>query len=405
MRIGMIAPLEMRVPPVGYGGTELVVSLLTEELVRRGHDVTLFASGDSQTRAELVAGCECFLRGSDRDRAILSMLNVTACLERADDFDLIHNHTCLEGLATAGLVRTPVLTTLHGGLVGDARLLFERYRGWYNTISRSAKSLLPRKRGFAGVVYNAIDCASHPFDPAPRDAARPLLFLSRISREKGPHLAIEVARRLGERLLVAGNIDDVDRDYFASEVAPGIDGERIVYLGEADAARKRELLAGARCLLAPITWDEPFGLFMIEAMASGTPVVAMRRGSAPEVVSSGVTGFVVDSVEEMADAVRRIGGIDPAACRRWVESRFDVPRMVDSYLAVYARVLGPDATDSARRGAAATSPPRPRRRPLAARPGAPRLRGDDAGRGRAGRRRPAGRGSPRGRGNGAAPGS
>jgi glycosyltransferase involved in cell wall biosynthesis len=204
MRIAMIAPLEMRVPPLAYGGTELVVGLLTEELVRRGHDVTLFASGDSVTRARLASICPTFLQGSGRDAGILTMLNVVSCLQRADEFDIIHNHTCFEGLATAGLARSPVLTTLHGGLSGDWLLLFERYQGWYNTISQSAKSLLPPKERFASVIYNAIDCTSYPFNGGGRDDY--LLFLSRISEEKGPHLAIEVARRLEMRLLIAGNV-------------------------------------------------------------------------------------------------------------------------------------------------------------------------------------------------------
>src|SRR5690606_35891251 len=188
MRIGMVAPLEMRVPPAAYGGTELVVSLLTEELVRRGHDVTLFASGDSITSAKLVPGCPRFLRGTDRNAYILNMLNVVACMGRAGEFDIIHNHTCPEGMAMAGLSQTPVLTTLHGGLGGDYLLLFDGYEGWYNTISKSARSLLPDKARFAGVIYNAIDVPTDPFNPCERGNRR--LFLSRMSAEKGPHLAI-----------------------------------------------------------------------------------------------------------------------------------------------------------------------------------------------------------------------
>jgi len=337
MRIGMIAPLEMRVPPLGYGGTELMVSLLTEELIRRGHEVTLFASGDSKTTAKLVAGTEQFLRGRKGDKRILTMLNVTACLERADEFDLIHNHTCFEGLATAGLVETPMLTTLHGGLADDWILLFERYRGWYNTISRSAKRLLPQKKRFAGVIHNAIDVRSYPFNGGARDAT--LLYLSRISREKGTHLAIEVARRVGQPLIIAGNVDDADRRYFVNEVRPRIDGRLVTYVGEADAITKRELLATARCLLAPVTWDEPFGLFLVEAMACGTPVVALRRGSIPEVVEDGVTGYVVDSVEGMCEALQRLNAISPEACRKHVEEHFDLPRMADDYVAAYARIL------------------------------------------------------------------
>jgi glycosyltransferase involved in cell wall biosynthesis len=334
----MIAPLEMRVPPLGYGGTELVVSLLTEQLVRRGHDVTLFASGDSVTSARLVPGCDRFVRGSERDSGILTMLNVTACLDRAGEFDLVHNHTCFEGLATAGLVRTPVITTLHGGLDGDWLLLFERYRGWYNTISQSAKALLPPKERFAGVIYNAIDVSTFPYNAGWRDDY--LLYLSRISREKGAHLAIEVATRAKQRLIVAGNVDDVDRDYFDSEILPHIDGELVTYVGEADAATKRDLMRDARALLAPITWNEPFGLFLIEAMACGTPVVAFRKGSIAEVVEDSVTGFIVNTVEEMVAALGRLKEIQAVACRRRVDERFDVPRMVDEYEKAYERILG-----------------------------------------------------------------
>jgi glycosyltransferase involved in cell wall biosynthesis len=333
----MIAPLEIRVPPIAYGGTELVVSLLTEELVRRGHDVTLFASGDSDTTARLVPGCERFLRGTDGDKGILNMLSVTACLERAEEFDIIHNHTTLEGMATAGLISTPVLTTLHGGLSGDWMLLFERYRGWYNAISRSAKRLLPPHKRFAGVIYNAIDVASHPMNAGPRDDYA--LYLSRISPEKGTHLAIEVARRAEQRLIIAGNIDDVDRLYFESEILPRVDGDLVTYFGEADVSQKRELLANARCLLAPITWPEPFGLFMAESMACGTPVVVFRNGSSPEVVEDGVTGYVVDTLDEMIEALSRLDRILPEACRRRVEERFGIARMADDYLAAYRRIL------------------------------------------------------------------
>jgi glycosyltransferase involved in cell wall biosynthesis len=337
MRIAMIAPLELRVPPVAYGGVELVVSLLTEELAQQGHDVTLFASGDSVTRAKLVSVCPSFLRGSGHDVGILTMLNVVSCLERADEFDIIHNHTCFEGLATAGLAKVPVLTTLHGGLSGDWLLLFERYKGWYNTISHSAKSLLPAKDRFAGVIYNAIECSSYPFNGGGRDSY--LLFLSRMSHEKGPHLAIEVARRLKMRLILAGNVHPVDQEYFQSQVLPQVDNDLIQYVGEADQTRKRELLCGAECLLAPITWPEPFGLFMVEAMACGTPVVAFNRGAAHEVVRHGVTGYVVETVAEMAEAAQQVHQIDPNRCRRHVEENFDVSRMADDYLAAYQGIL------------------------------------------------------------------
>jgi glycosyltransferase involved in cell wall biosynthesis len=337
MRIGMIAPLEMRVPPGAYGGTELIVSLLTEELVKRGHDVTLFASGDSLTSARLVAGSPCHLRGSDREPSILNLLNVMACLNRADDFDIIHNHTGLEGMATAALVETPMLTTLHGGLAGDWLLLFKRYCGWHNAISRSASALLPDRPNFAGVIYNAIDWETYPFNAGPRDDH--MLFLSRISPEKGAHLAIDLAQRLQRRLIIAGNVHPIDLHYFRTEVEPRLDGHLVRYVGEADYDLKRRLLAGASCLVAPITWDEPFGLFMVEAMACGTPVIALRRGAAPELIRHGITGFLVDDLDGMAAATTRLDQISPYECRRHIEANFSVGRMADDYLAAYRRIV------------------------------------------------------------------
>ncbi len=327
----------MRVPPVAYGGTELVVSLLTEELVRLGHDVTLFASGDSETTAKLVPGSPRFLRGSGRHSSILTTLNVLSCVDQADHFDIIHNHTFNEGMAFAGFIDTPMLTTLHGAPHQDEALMFEYYKGWYNTISKSSKALLPPKDRFAGVVYNSIDVESYPFTPECREDY--LVFLSRISVEKGPHLAIEVAKRLGRILIIAGNVNAPDMPYFEQYIRPEIDDDLITFVGEVDYAQKRQLLSRAHCLLAPITWEEPFGLFMIEAMACGVPVIALRRGAAPELVRHGVTGFVVDDVDAMAEAVSRVQDIDPYECRRHVAACFSVERMTQGYLDAYQRII------------------------------------------------------------------
>jgi glycosyltransferase involved in cell wall biosynthesis len=338
MRIAQLATVELRVPPTGYGGIELVASLLTEELVRRGHEVTLFASGDSVTSARLHSICPHFIRGSNRDKGIWTMLNVVACLEQADRFDIIHNHTCFEGLAPAGLVKTPMLSTFHDVLKGDNLALFAAYKGYYNTISRSAKALLPEKEGFIGVIYNAIDCGSYPFVDRCREGY--LLFLGRISPDKGPHLAIEAARRLKRRLIIAGNATCVvDEHYFNQRILPQVDGDIVQFFGEADSKQKRELLANALCLLMPITWPEPFGLVIVEAMACGTPVIVFNRGSAPEVVLHGKTGFIVEDVDEMVEAVGKIHCIQRSRCREHVERNFDVPRMVDDYLHAYERIL------------------------------------------------------------------
>lgn len=336
MRIGMIAPLEMRVPPVGYGGTELVVSLLTEELVKLGHEVTLFASGDSVTSAKLVSVCPEFLRGKQKEKSIYNLRNVVACLECATEFDIIHNHTLLEGLSLVRLTKTPMLTTLHGDLKNDWLQLFLDYKGWYNTISHSAKRILPEKDRFAGVVYNSIDVKSYPFNDTPGEY---MLFLARMSREKGPHLAIEVAIRLNRKLIMAGNIDTLDEPYFSEEVLPRVDNDLIKFVGEADYKMKRDLMSGAMCLLAPITWDEPFGLFLVEAMACGTPVIIFNRGSAPEVVLNGETGYVVDTIEEMVRAVTDINRINRRKCRQHAELNFDVPRMGKDYLQAYNMVI------------------------------------------------------------------
>lgn len=338
MRIAMIAPLEIRVPPVAFGGTELVVSLLTEELVRRGHDVTLFASGDSVTAARLVSVCPRALWGTGRESEILNLLNVVTCLRQEDQFDIIHNHNERVGMAMAGLVKTPVLTTIHNNYAGDQLLLFANYQGWYNNISLSAKLQLPEKERFAGVIYNPIDVDSYPFNDGEREPH--LLFLSRMCQEKGPHLAIKVAKRLGRRLVLAGNCwDSAHEEYFRAKVLPEVDGDQIQYVGEADYFQKRELMSNAYCLLAPITWSEPFGLFMAEAMACGTPVVAFNRGAAAEVVSNGETGFVVENLDEMTEAVERIHELDPLRCREHVRRIFGVSTVVDDYLAAYELVL------------------------------------------------------------------
>ena len=342
MRIAIVAPLEIRVPPVAYGGIELVVSMLTEELVRRGHNVTLFASGDSITRANLVSVVSEFFRKTERSSSSLSLLNMVSCLEKADDFDIIHSHTAVEGFATAGLVKTPMLTTFHGGLEGDSLILFNHYKGWYNTVSKSALSLLPPKDRFAGVIYNAINCNDYPFNDETRGEY--LLFFSRISPDKGPHLAIQVARRLHIPLILAGNLHPVEREYFMTRILPFVDGKMVRYEGEVDDQRKKELMANAKCLLAPITWPEPFGLFMIEAMACGTPVIAFDLGAAPELVRHEETGFVVHSLDDMVDSVQKLDRIDPWKCRQRVLQNFDVPVLADNYLKAYNQILSEGCT-------------------------------------------------------------
>ncbi len=358
MRILQIAPLWETVPPPAYGGTEAVASLLTEELVRRGHQVTLCASGDSRTRAELLSILPHSLRtASDlQDPWPYAWLHSAVALKEANDFDIIHNHAGELTMAMSHLVPdVPMLSTMHCLITPDTKFVWDRYTGYYNTISISQRRNMPPLASghFVGVVYNGIDVSSFTFDERKEDY---LLFLSRISVDKMPHLAVEVARRTGRRLIIAGKVDRVDESYFNSTLAPLIDGKQIQFMGEADARLKRELYAKAYCLVLPLCWEEPFGLVMVEAMASGTPVVAFGRGSVSEVLLDGETGYIVRDVNEMVTAVGRIDRIDPRRCRQHVEENFDAPVMADRYLQAYHRIIAreraypellPAASDSA----------------------------------------------------------
>ncbi len=334
MKIAQISPPWERVPPPAYGGIEAVVSVLTEELVRRGHEVTLYATGDSLTSARLRAVCPVPLResGLSRPRSLVTeLVHVAQVLAEAEQYDVVHNHCGEILMAFSSLVATPLLTTVHGPMTPDSQIAWDYYTGYYNSISQAAKNGFPDK-GYLGVVYNGIDVDSFPLCVEKDDY---LLFLGRLSVEKGTHLAIEVARARGERLIIAGKVDPVDRDYYEEQVAPRIDGSLVTYVGEADAARKRELFSRARCLLHPVTWPEPFGLVMAEAMACGTPVVGFGLGSVPEVVRHGETGFVVDTVEAMIEVVGRVDEIDPYRCRAHVVQTFSAEAMVDGYERLY----------------------------------------------------------------------
>ena len=342
MRILQIAPLWESVPPPAYGGTEAVVSILTEELVRQGHEVTLAASGDSTTAATLEAVYPRSLRTAENltDRNPYEWTHIGNALAIARDFDIVHNHAGEMVMAMSGAVTTPMLTTMHCLATPDTQFVWDRYRGAYNTISRAQIRALPPLDGparFMGHVYNAIDVDTYPFQAEKSDD---LLFLSRISPEKGPHLAVEVARRTGRRLILAGKVDQADRVFFEEVVKDLIDGEQIVFFGEANAQQKRELYRTAAAVLMPLTWEEPFGLVMPEAMACGTPVIALRRGSAPELILHGQTGFVVDTVDEMVDAIPLIPSIDPYRCRAHVVENFAPHIMAANYLRLYDDLLG-----------------------------------------------------------------
>lgn len=355
MRILHIAPLWETVPPPGYGGTEAVVYQLVEALVARGHDITLWASGDSTTSATLRWSFPRSLRRADdlADRNPHDWLHVGRALEDAKrgGYDLVHNHAGELALAFLRLVDVPLLSTMHCNTTPDTVPVWDDGPGWYNTISRSQYETQPRFRRprYAGHIYNGIDTSSFPFSAEKDDY---LLFLSRMAPEKAPHLAVEAARRLRQRLVLAGKVDWRDAPYFDPAIRPLIDGDRIVFVGEADAQSKRVLYQKARALLLPLQWDEPFGLVIVEAMACGTPVIAFPRGAAAELIGDGETGFLVRDVDEMVAAVGRLREIDPHKCRAHVQQRFDTSVMTDAYLALYERILA-DESGGAARGQAA----------------------------------------------------
>ena len=339
MRIAQLAPPWITVPPAGYGGTEWVVQQLCDGLVERGHEVRLYATGDSHTAAEL---CALFPRQMPEvlGQTSYDARQVSFAFADIDEggFDLVHDHSGFIGIAFSRYLATPMLHTVHCAFDAAAYGFYEQFAGEvpYVGISAYQQSMGPPAMDWAGLAYNAIAVEQWPYTPEKDDY---LLAFGRVCEAKGFHLSIEAARRTGRRLIMAGVLQEPFREYFETLVAPHIDGDQIVYEGEVSNARKRELFAHAHAFVFPITWPEPFGLVMIEAMACGTPVVALHQGSVQEVVDDGVTGFVCDDLEEFISAVGRVGEIDPAVCRRTVEERFAVGRMVADYEAIYRRVL------------------------------------------------------------------
>lgn len=376
MRVALLAPPWFPVPPAAYGGIEAVVGLLAEGLVAAGVDVTLFASGDSVSAAELDAVHE-RAPSAEIGRTLPELAHVLRCLGRAADFDLVHDHTGPLAIALLAGHAVPAVHTVHGPLTGTPGRVYAdalvRPSG-VGLVSLSMRQRAPRPRlPWAGNVPNAIDLDRFECRTAKDDY---LLFLGRMSEDKGAHHAIRVARAAGLPLRIAAKCREPEEiAYFEREIAPYL-GADVEWLGEVGHAERRRLLAGARALLFPIGWEEPFGLVMVEAIASGTPVVATRRGAVPEVVDDGVTGFVVGDVAEMPRAVRRVASLDPAELRAVAEARFSPARLVEDYLHVYeahlwrrrsGRTLRSAADGTARTGTGAlmrahASPVAPRER-------------------------------------------
>jgi glycosyltransferase involved in cell wall biosynthesis len=334
MRVAMLAPISWRVPPRHYGPWERVVSLLTEGLVERGVDVTLFATADSVTHAHLDAVCPRPLQeDASLDPKVWESLHIANAFEKAASFDVIHNHYDFLPLTYTGLFATPVVTTIHGFSSDRIKPVYRRYAGRVAYVSISNADRDP-DLPYVATVYHGIDLSE--FTPR-EQPGRGLVCFGRIHPDKGVAEAIAVAEAVGLPLVIAGIVHD--REYFEQGIAPHVDGDRVRYVGSLGPAQRDELLGSALAMLHLVEFAEPFGLSMIEAMACGTPVIARRRGSVPEVVDEGITGFVVDDVARAIDAVGRVGRLDRRAVRARVAERFSRDRMVDDYLRVYERVL------------------------------------------------------------------
>jgi len=340
MRIAQVAPLYESVPPKLYGGTERVVSNLTEELVRQGHDVTLFASGDSVTSAKLVPQCRQGLRlsPSSVDHLALHMAMLEEVFACKHCFDILHFHCDYLHFPWTRREKMPTVTTLHGRL--DIPELPVIYRAFPEmpvvSISDSQRLHLPWLN-WQGTVYHGI--SNRWFRPE-RQAGDYLAFLGRISPEKGPVEAIEIARRAGMKLKVAAKVDRADQAYYETHVRALLQQPHVEYVGEIGADEVGEFLGGAVALLFPINWPEPFGLVMIEAMACGTPVIAFPYGSVPEIIDDGITGFLARDVDSAVDAIERLPSIDRRRCYETFVKRFSAKRMTEDYLDVYWRIVG-----------------------------------------------------------------
>ncbi|MCW2878740.1 MAG: hypothetical protein JWQ95_2840 [Sphaerisporangium sp.] len=332
MKVALLGPVAWRTPPRHYGPWEQITSLLAEGLTARGVDVTLFATLDSITAGSLDGVCpRGYADDPSLDGRVWEAMHVAHALSRSAEFDIVHNHLDWLPLAFAGHCRAPLVTTIHGFSGAGILPAYASARSAYVSISDADRS---PGLDYVATVYHGIDLDSLGFNP--RGGERLVVF-GRIHPDKGVHTAIEIARRAGLPLTICGIVQD--KRYFDEEVAPHIDGKQVKFLGAVGPEQRGEILGGARALLHPIAFDEPFGLSVVESMACGTPVIAFRRGSMAEVVDPGVTGFLVDTVDEAVSAVSRVDTIDRAGCRAQAEHRFGADRMVSGYLGVYRDLI------------------------------------------------------------------
>jgi glycosyltransferase involved in cell wall biosynthesis len=334
MQIAMLAPIAWRTPPRHYGPWENITSLLTEGLIACGHDVTLFATADSQTSAKLHAVCPC---GYEEDRSMIpkvwECLHISELFENTDGFDIIHNHFDYLPLTYSGMTSTPVLTTIHGFSSPDILPVYKKYndKTFYVSISDADRS---PELDYIRTIHHGIDIRQFDFQPQPEDS---LIFFGRIHADKGARQAIEIARASNKNLILAGIIQD--QSYYDQHVAPFVDDDRVIYVGSVGPAERSRLLGNACALLHPIQFDEPFGLSVIEAMACGTPVIAFNRGSMAELIKNNWNGFLVENVDEAIEMVTHLKEIDRAYCRRYAERHFTVDRMIHEYIYAYEMIL------------------------------------------------------------------
>jgi glycosyltransferase involved in cell wall biosynthesis len=331
----MLAPISWRTPPRHYGPWEQVTSLLTEALVARGVDVTLFATKDSRTSAKLDGICPApYSEDPTIDAKVWEMLHVAHVFEQAGRFDLIHNQADFVPLAFSRLVETPIVTTIHGFSSERIMPAYKEYEDRVHYVAISQADLQPDLR-YAATIHHGIPLADFPFDPL---GGEDLLFFGRIHPDKGAAEAIAAADRSARRLIMAGIVQD--QKYYNEQIVPALDERSVIFLGPVGGAARAKTLGSACALLHLINFDEPFGLSVVEALACGTPVIAGNRGSMPELIDDGVTGFLVDSLDEAVDAIGRIDEIDRSACRAAVSARFTIDLMADSYLRLYRSILG-----------------------------------------------------------------
>ena len=339
LRIAMLAPPWISVPPPGYGGVESVVSVLTEALVRRGNEVTLFCAPGSTSSARVVTLLDA-AHPDEIERSLYEVDHVArafAAVDRVGDaarFDVVHDHCGFTALGMADRLATPIVHTLHGQFTPATSAFYTRHesKATLVAISRAQRAAAPERLAGVAVIPNPIDVQGWPMQERKQDY---LLWIGRMTAEKGPHRAIAAAREAGVPLVLAGVIQPGQQAFFDREVAPHIDGEEVRFLGEVGGSPKRSLFAGARALLMPISWEEPFGMVMIEALTCGTPVIAFPAGAASELVVDGRTGFLVEDERAMADAVGRLGSIAARDCRAWVSEHCDVNIVAGAYESAY----------------------------------------------------------------------